>query len=343
MHNSEWKHIIEKFRRLGGTAENVELRTGKLGRGIYSINPGEKSILATPKNLLIKRSDVRRDSNNIFIKANSSTDKAAKEFAEYYYNELSWGNGGSADSQSFLSQITSMPTSIKNDLAKYRFIDKGILNYRDNLDTRLERFIDERAFLFRGESVLVPMIELVNHSNYAPPFRVTKEGLETPPTNSDCMELLHKYSGKNSPMSLWRSYGFSSRGIVSFSIPFEIKINQLSITLRCFGQQESGAEENNSINTSSKVLSIDSLPVGCQSPSLPLSKLISIISPMGAKPDLAKSLMIFIQKTNMQIRRKILDALQAQEKDQASELSKALKYEIESIQASLEATKSSQL
>jgi len=346
MQNEEWDYLLKKFRRLGGTAENIELQEGKNGRGVFSINPDERSKIITPKNILIKRSDIQLLNNTISIKANSETANAEQEFIEHYYNELSWGNGGRSESQSFLSQIASMPISIKNDLAKYRFIDSRILEYQNNMDTLLERFIDERAFQFRGESVLAPMLELVNHSNYAPPFRATKAGLETPPINPTNSELLHKYSGKNSPMSLWRSYGFASKSIATYSIPFEVSINQLSFTLRCFGQQEAGTERTNIGNSDSRILSIDSFPAGCQSHTLPLSYLISVISPMGANMganfDIAKNLMIFIQNINIQAREKLLDTIQTQEKFQAPELCIALRHEIEMIQTSLVATELSQ-
>ena len=143
-------------------------------------------------------------------------------------------------------------------------------------------------------------------------------------------------------MSLWRTYGFSSKGIAAYSIPFEIKINQLSITFRCFGQQEARIESRNIDTIDSKILSIDSFPVGCQSHKLPFANLVSIISPMGARLDIAKNLLAFIQNINIQAREKLLEAIQAQANYQAPELCAALRYEIEMIQACLETTELSE-
>ena len=341
MPNNDWEYIVRSFRELGGTAENVELSQGQFGRGVFTKNPEQKATIMTPKNVLIKRDNIELEKSRITIKSDPNTSNAAKEFAEYYYNQLSWGNGGNADSQSFLKQITSLSTPVKNALAKHRFIDKRLLNYKDDIETLLERFIDERAFQFKGESVLVPMLELVNHSNYAPPFRVTRNGLKTPPGNAEYPEILHKYSGKNSPMSLWRSYGFTSKSIVAYSIPFEITINQASMLFRCFGQHEAATDETDFRQTNPQLVSIDSLPVGCQSPTLPLANLISIFPPSRINLDTAKSLMRFIQTLNVNTREQILNDLQTQKEMQAIELSKALKYEIDSIQASLKATEAS--
>ncbi len=341
MPNEEWKYAVKSFRQLGGIAENIELREGQFGRGVFTKKPDQKPTIMTPKNVLIKRKNVELDKGKIAIKSDPNTSNTAKEFAEYYYNQLSWGNGGNADSQSFLKQITSLSTSVKDALAKHRFIDKRLLNYKDNMETLLERFIDERAFQFKGESVLVPMLELVNHSNYSPPFRVTQNGLKTPPGNPGSSEILHKYSGKNSPMSLWRSYGFTTRSIVAYSIPFEITINQASILFRCFGQQEAARDKTNFRQVNPQLVSIDSFPVGCQSPTLPLAHLISTLSHSRINLDTTKSLMRFIQTLNINAREQILNDLQTQKKIKAIELSKALKYEIELIQGSLKATEAS--
>ena len=339
MNKTEWELIVKNFRQLGGIADNVELRKGQFGRGVFKSNPERRSLIMTPENVLIERNNVVLNEGNIVIKFDPAMTREAKEFAEYYYNLFSWGNGGNRDSQSFLKQITSLPTSVKNALERHRFIDKRILNYRDNTETLLERFIDERAFQFKGKSVLVPMLELVNHSNYSPPFRVTKNGLETPPGEAECQEILHKYSGKNSAMSLWRSYGFTAKSIVSFSVPFEITINEASILFRCFGQQEATTNENNFYQINPQLVSIDSFPVGCQSPTLPLAQLISILSTSRINFNTIKSLMIFIQTLNINTREQILNDLQSQKGIQASELGKALKHEIQLISSSLEATK----
>ena len=341
MPKTEWELIVKSFKQLGGVANNIELREGQFGRGVFKSNPECISKIMTPENILVKRNNIVLNKGKIVIKSDPAMSRESKEFAEYYYNIFSWGNGGNTDSQSFLKQITSLPIPVKNALARHRFIDKRLLNYTDNLETLLERFIDERAFQFKGKSVLVPMLELVNHSNYSPPFRVTRNGLETPPGVAECQEILHKYSGKNSAMSLWRSYGFTAKSIVSYSVPFEITINEASVLFRCFGQQEATTNKDNFIQNNPQLVSIDSFPAGCQSPTLPLAQLISILSTSRINFNTIKSLMIFIQTLNINTREQILNDLQSQKGVQASELSTALKHEIQLIRSSLEATKKS--
>ena len=338
MPSKEWENLVNAFKKLGGIAENIDIHEGELGRGIFPQDKTHRSLIATPKNILVKSNSLQIKGENLKILGDSGMAQKEREFAEQYYNELSWGNEGNKDTKIFLGHFTSLPEPIKNKLEKNRFIDSKMLNYKRSDETLLERFIDERAFKFKGESVLVPMLELVNHSNFAPPFRVTRTGLETPPAEANGSEILHKYSGKNSAMSLWRSYGFSAKSIVSYGIPFEITINEYSTTVRCYGQQEPESNEIKPKNSESGLISINSLPVGCEISTLPLSALSSILSTTEIDGETIRNLMIFIQKLNIETRSELLKDLLEYEQNSISELSKALKHEIQLIQTSLIAT-----
>ncbi|KZR87470.1 hypothetical protein [Synechococcus sp. MIT S9508] len=341
MPHNIWANIINTFKSLGGIAENIDLKKGRHGRGIFPQDSAQKSLIVTPENILIKSDSVQINDRNISILPSSGIGKKEREFAELYYNELSWGSDGNQDAKAFLKYITTLPMPIKNALANNKFIDKRMSNYLDNDQTLLERFIDERAFRFKGQSVLAPLLELVNHSNFAPPFRVTNTGLETPPAIPKDAEILHKYSGKNSAMSLWRSYGFSAKSIISYSIPFEITVKQYSTVIRCFGQQEAESNDIDCKQITSGLISISSLPVGCQLSKLPLLHLSSILSTTGIDKETTRNLMIFIQKLNIERRVELTKALQEHDQNSESELSKALELEIQLIQTSLNATESS--
>ena len=69
----------------------------------------------------------------------------------------------------------------KNQLLDCGFIDNHLINSCFDENSVLKRFIDERVVGFEGNSVLAPVWDLVNHSSFAQPFRVTPYGVETPP------------------------------------------------------------------------------------------------------------------------------------------------------------------
>ena len=49
-----WDFLLSEFRRLGGIADNICLKEGEYGRGIFSVNPNLKARIFTPSKLLVK-------------------------------------------------------------------------------------------------------------------------------------------------------------------------------------------------------------------------------------------------------------------------------------------------
>ncbi len=334
MSDKGWTDLLEQFRILGGVAENICQRDGAHGRGIFPEDPEYSSKVITPRNLLLKRESIGINNERILINDESTFSIEEKSFLESYYNEFSWGNGGNRDSVSFLKYIFSMPKSIRVSLVKNHFIDESLLRFSDSQEHVLRRFADERAVRFGQSSVLAPIWEFINHSTYAAPFRITRNGVETPPIDPSDQEILFKYSGKNSPISMWRKYGFASRSIVAYSIPFEIKTNHGSFLVKCCGQQGLGPGERKKFTLEHGSVLIKSIAVGCLSSSLPLSSFDSILTSLGMHKEVAQRLMPEIQEINVKTRAELLSALRAAGLGNQSELYKALTYEIELIQNS---------
>ena len=59
MTGQAWHDMLTVFRALGGTADNICLRHGERGRGIFPVDPGRPIAIHIPENLLIKLSDIR--------------------------------------------------------------------------------------------------------------------------------------------------------------------------------------------------------------------------------------------------------------------------------------------
>ena len=52
-----WNELLEEFRALGGTAENIRLGQGEFGRGLFPIEQGKPVAIHIPDNLLVPVSD----------------------------------------------------------------------------------------------------------------------------------------------------------------------------------------------------------------------------------------------------------------------------------------------
>ena len=100
-----FQDILDRFIELGGTAENICLRKGELGRGIFPLDSLRRSKIFTPKNLLIDRSDVCISRDEIHVKGSSRFSSKEKNFIELYYN-YAWNGGGSSCSAEFLKYVS---------------------------------------------------------------------------------------------------------------------------------------------------------------------------------------------------------------------------------------------
>ena len=92
---------------------------------------------------------------------------------------------------------------------------------------------------------------------------MTPYGVETPPIKPGVEEILHKYSEKNSPIGMWKKYGFACDCVFAYSIPLSIDVRDNVLTIRCLGQLGLGPKEKISFSINKDLLSIKSLPVGC--------------------------------------------------------------------------------
>ena len=334
MTDNEWFDLLTRFAELGGVAQNVCQREGEFGRGIFPIDYTTRARIMTPKNLLLDHDKLILHDNEIVVADNVSCSAAEKKFIELNYN-YAWGNEGNRDSVSFSRFISSLSCSLKDDLLKNNFIDQDMLQECESDEAILSRFIDERAVDFNGKKVLAPVWDFVNHGSFSLPLRVTQHGVETPPQVKANAELLFKYSGGNSPMSMWKKYGFACNCIVAYSIPFQINLSDRSLYVNCLGQLGTAPNQKINFTTSENSISIVSLPVGCFSSGLPLASFRSILSNIGISAEAAKTLFIKVLDANIKVRTDIINSLKNPCLGAEAQLSRALKYEINLIEGSL--------
>ena len=332
--------FLDEFSVLGGVATNIYQKLGDNGRGIFPIDSLKNSKIMTPENLLVDSDNLGISQGEIMIKDKTRYSQREVAFLETYYNEFSWGNNGNSDSATFLQYIRDLPESIKRKLLDNRFIDKKILSFRDNEDHLLKRFIDERTVGFASRKVLAPVWEFVNHSSFAAPLRITPYGIETPPIEAcSAQEILQKYGKMQSPIGIWKKYGFACDCIVAYSIPFNIHVDvsNQAFTIKCSGHDLGpGPKNKRTYFAIGNILTIKSLPVGCLSLDLPRENFKSILSSFNFSEELVNRLLLKVREINLQARRDIIESLKDKEQGTFgnSELYKALIREIDLIESS---------
>ncbi|MEM8575423.1 MAG: hypothetical protein AAGF48_12405 [Pseudomonadota bacterium] len=216
----KWDETIDEFRALGGVADNIEHGVGALGRGLLLSDPSTPAQIAVPENLLIDVDDVVFQKGQFRIKKDANVPDRERAFFESFENELSWGDGGHSECESYLESVDKLPIAIREALSR----DVGLtLPWSTGMsDERIQRrFIRSRSITYEGRRKLMPVLELVNHGVEGCKFKFEK-GISI--AGSFESEMLAHY-GLYDPYGVLDNWGFSSAEPVAFSIPAVLTVD----------------------------------------------------------------------------------------------------------------------
>ena len=88
-----WEDLLTEFRALGGVADNVAIRQGSLGRGVFPVDPEKPVRLRAAPNLLVPSADTELRGGRLVVKASSNLGERERIFFERYQQEFLWGAG----------------------------------------------------------------------------------------------------------------------------------------------------------------------------------------------------------------------------------------------------------
>ena len=190
----------------------------------------------------------------------------------------------------------------------------------------MSQFLYAREFNFKNESQIVPLLELVNHDVVSFQFYKSSSGISSPNYPPLDKELTYTY-GSNSSLSCLFNYGFFSKETMVFSLPFNLFIKEMGITLMCKGKELK--DDLMRIERSDKSILIEGLPIAdSNSPSLPESYFRELIEQIGGINFSILPLLNIINFNNS-TRREILFHLDSVDNNASSMLKKVINYEIE--------------
>ena len=208
-----WEDLLTEFRALGGVADNVAIRQGPLGRGVFPVDPAKPVRLRAPPNLLVPSADTELREGRLVVKASSNLGDGERKFFDRYQQEFLWGAGTLDEMWQAQLRWTELPENVQEKLKDTgsvladRFAEpEAALCHR--------RYLETRQFRYLGTSVLMPMVELVNHSDDAVKFD-TSNGIGVECTSSD--EVRVDY-GPDDCWTMAMTYGFCSARPRAYSL-----------------------------------------------------------------------------------------------------------------------------
>jgi hypothetical protein len=224
---ANWKDMLDEFRALGGIADNIELRTGSLGRGVFAIDPKSPTKISVPDNLLINVDDLVFENDKLRIKKDSKVPERERAFFEGYEEDFSWGAGGKKDTEDFFGRVDALPETVREVLVKNLSL-AGLGEANEGPKRIRRRFLHSRMITYRDGKAIMPVLELANHGSKGCPFNI-KSGVAIGGTFED--EVLAHY-GMVDPFGAFEVWGFSSDEPVAFSLRSTVKLGSRQLVVQ---------------------------------------------------------------------------------------------------------------
>jgi hypothetical protein len=223
--DKNWNDLLAEFRALGGVADNVTLGSGRLGRGLFPMEPGKPSRLHVPENLLINVSDVHFDGGRLKVKPGAVIPERERAFFEFFEEEYSWGAGDKKDCEEFFARVADLPENVRTVLTK----DFGLKGFEAGTKAGQaeSRFLRSRMMTYGKRYVLMPVLEIANHGVNGCSFQ-TKEGVGISGTFTE--EVLAHY-GMVDPFGAFEVWGFTSNEPLAFSLPATLALGKRKLTI----------------------------------------------------------------------------------------------------------------
>jgi len=205
--------MIDEFVALGGAADNVRLGQGDCGRGLFPIDPAKPVRLHTPPNLLIERGFAVFEDGAWRVARDAPVGDRERHFFERYQAAFCWEAGGQDECTTFVETMDAIPRSLR-DLLPAEFRLDSLFEGDPALRVQT-RFLTSRAINMQGRSMLMPIVELVNHRTGKALFDL-KMGVSVSGTFDG--EVLVRYQHTDA-LGIFQEWGFASREPIAFSLP----------------------------------------------------------------------------------------------------------------------------
>ena len=219
-----WDELLDEFRALGGTAENIRLGHGEFGRGLFPMDAAKPVAIHIPDNLLVAMEHMVIAGGVPRVGQEANTGEREKAWLDRYQEEFAWGRGGVDEVRRTFEMAAALPAELRQSLlGKYRC---GLW-FAEPTDTLIAtKFLQARAIRYRGQSVVMPIIEMANHGGGAHYDTDSGVGLR----GSFPGEVLVEYSLVDS-YDYFLSYGFATQRPVAFSLELRGTIDSVPLEI----------------------------------------------------------------------------------------------------------------
>lgn len=214
-HVAKWEQLTDGYRDLGGVVDNVVQKRGNLGLGLFPIDPTRPVELSAPAELLVPVDQVTLINGEIKLKHPDQFPTGYADWFAYFQREFSWGADGRQSILTFENQLRSLPSIVQQQLLPFCMTPISERLPSEDDENIFQRFLRTRQIYWEGKAVLMPLIELVNHSASQQTWDIRRDCIRVSGNFSD--EVLVRYSVSD-PLRRFLQYGFNCKEPTAFSM-----------------------------------------------------------------------------------------------------------------------------
>ena len=215
-----WEQMLDDFRRLGGTAENIVQREGPRGNGLFALHPSQPVRIHAPAHLLLDTEHVVLDGEELVVDPAAPVPAEVRDFFARYQKHFSWGAAGRRDVEAFERSLQRLPPPLLARLKALALLDLEQRHRGEWQEVIKTYFMHARRIAVEGRNRLMPVVELANHSPRSPGFKVT-DGVTVEGRFDD--EVTVNYSASDA-LRRFFTYGFVSQEPTAFSLPVRFEM-----------------------------------------------------------------------------------------------------------------------
>jgi hypothetical protein len=221
--SQHWDEMLDEFRALGGTADNVRLGEGRFGRGLFPCDPSKPVKVHIPDSLLVEVGYIRFDNDTFRLRPDTPVGARERVFLENYQRDFSWGVARQY-THDLLQMMHEAPTELRELLstpfgAVFWLVDPTPTSIQ-------ERYFSARYIKYKGKGVLMPIVELANHGKATQYSRDDGVGI----SGQFDGEILARYSSSDT-LEIFKQWGFAS-GEPNFALSLGMEIDSKSGPIR---------------------------------------------------------------------------------------------------------------
>ena len=218
-----WDAMLEDFRALGGVADNIEQRNGEHGNGIFPIDPNQPVAIKVPDSLLVDEGHLILDNGQLVVASEAKVSAEISEFIANYQQHFSWGADGKKNIDTFESGLAKLPVALLDQLKKLLLVSLE-LRHKGNWEDVLRRqFLQSRRINYQQRKVLMPIMELINHSSTGRNFDIG-DGIGFGGEFDG--EVYVNYSSASDALQRFLIYGFANQEPRAISLPMSCAIGK---------------------------------------------------------------------------------------------------------------------